>query len=126
MPEGRIYRDAPPRRLEACGHGRVSPHVSTRSASSSPSSPRSPWPIILAVRAAVAALILGSGLWRGLSVTREYATHADSFWQEGAKHVELAFGSLAAAVVVGLPLGVACHRSVALRGATLPVLNIIQ
>ncbi len=42
---------------------------------------------------------------------KEYATHADSFWQDGERHVELAFGSLAAALVVGAPLGVACQRS---------------
>jgi len=57
---------------------------------------------------------------------KEYATHADSFWQDGARHVELAFSSLALAVLVGLPLGIACQRSPTLRGLTLPVLNIIQ
>ncbi len=81
---------------------------------------------ILAAAASIIALILGSGLWSGLSVMKEYATHSDSFWQEGARHVELAFSSLAAAVVIGLPLGIACYRSAALRGVTLPVLNIIQ
>jgi osmoprotectant transport system permease protein len=81
---------------------------------------------ILAVAAAIIALILGSGLWNGLSVMKEYASHSDSFWQEGAKHIELAFSSLAAAVAIGLPLGIACHRLAALRGVTLPVLNIIQ
>ena len=80
----------------------------------------------LASAAAVVGAILGSGCWSGLSVMKEYATHADSFWQDGATHVELAFGSLAAAVLVGAPLGVACRRSAALSGVTMPVLNIIQ
>ena len=80
----------------------------------------------LAVAAAVIAAILGAGGWSGLSVMKEYATHADSFWQDGVRHVELAFASLAAAVLVGAPLGVACQRSKALRGVTLPVLNIVQ
>ncbi len=52
----------------------------------------------LASAAAVVGAILGSGCWSGLSVMKEYATHADSFWEDGARHVELAFGSLAAAV----------------------------
>ncbi|WP_307278196.1 ABC transporter permease [Labrys wisconsinensis] len=81
---------------------------------------------VLAAAAAGLAVLLGSGLWDGLSVMREYASHADSFWQEGGRHVALAFGSLVAAVAVGLPLGIACHRSPSLRGVTLPVLNIIQ
>ncbi|HXZ17922.1 MAG TPA: ABC transporter permease [Roseiarcus sp.] len=80
----------------------------------------------LAIAALVVGAILGSGLWSGLSVMREYATHADSFWQDGERHVELTFGSLAAALIVGAPLGVACQRSPALGSVTLPVLNIIQ
>jgi len=80
----------------------------------------------LAAAALVVGAILGSGLWNGLSVLKEYAAHSDAFWREGATHVELAFSSLAAAVLAGLPLGVACQRSPALRSATLPVLNIIQ
>jgi osmoprotectant transport system permease protein len=82
--------------------------------------------VALAAAAALVGAILSSGLWNGLSVMKEYATHADSFWQDGARHVELAFASLAAAVLVGLPLGVACQRLPALRAATLPLLNIIQ
>ena len=80
----------------------------------------------LGAAAVIVGAILSAGLWNGLSVMREYATHADSFWQDGARHIELAFSSLAAAVLVGLPLGVACQRSPALGGVTLPVLNIIQ
>jgi osmoprotectant transport system permease protein len=80
----------------------------------------------LAAAAAAVAVILGAGLWSGLSVMKEYATHADSFWQEGARHIQLAFASLAAAVIVGAPLGIACQRLPVLRNVTLPVLNIIQ
>jgi osmoprotectant transport system permease protein len=80
----------------------------------------------LAATTVVVGAILGSGLWDGLSVMKEYATHRDSFWQDGGRHIELAFGSLAAALVVGAPLGVACQRSPALGSVTLPVLNIVQ
>jgi osmoprotectant transport system permease protein len=82
--------------------------------------------VILLAVTAVVALILESGLWNDLSVLREYANRADSFWREGATHVGLALGSLAIAIVVGVPLGVLCHRSPAVRAAILYLLNAIQ
>ena len=81
---------------------------------------------MLAGAAVAVFIILGSGHWDGLSILKEYATNSQKFWREGAKHIQLALGSLAAAVVVGLPLGIACHRNATLRAITLPVLNIIQ
>jgi osmoprotectant transport system permease protein len=72
------------------------------------------------------ALILESGLWNDLSVLREYANRADTFWREGATHVGLALGSLAVAVVIGLPLGILCHRTPAVRATILNLLNAIQ
>lgn len=83
----------------------------------------------------IAALVLGalaigallvSGAWDDLSILKEYANRADSFWAEAGRHLVLALGSLAAAVVAGLPLGVLCHRVPALRAAVLNVLNIVQ
>jgi osmoprotectant transport system permease protein len=79
--------------------------------------------------AAVAAgvwLLLALGGWDGLSILKEYTTRADSFWAEAGRHVTLALGSLAAAVIVGIPLGILSHRVDALRGAVLNVLNAIQ
>ncbi|TIT72693.1 MAG: ABC transporter permease, partial [Mesorhizobium sp.] len=61
-----------------------------------------------------------------LSILKEYSSRADSFWAEGSKHITLALGSLAAAVVVGLPLGILCHRVEPLRAGMLNVLNVIQ
>ena len=71
-------------------------------------------------------LLLALGAWDGLSILKEYASRADSFWAEASRHVELALGSLAAAVIIGIPLGVLCHRVGALRDAVLNVLNAIQ
>jgi len=87
-----------------------------------------PWPrlSLLAITFVIAASFLNSGLWDGLSVLKEYAVHADSFWQEAINHVALALTSLGAALIAGLPLGVACHQSSRLRDLTLPVLNIVQ
>ncbi len=80
----------------------------------------------LAATAIVIGLILDSGLWNSLSIMKEYAVRADSFWAAAVAHLELAFGSLAAAAAVGLPLGILCHRVVALRDAVLNVLNLVQ
>jgi osmoprotectant transport system permease protein len=80
----------------------------------------------LVLAALAAGLLLASGAWDGLSILKEYASRADSFWSEAGRHVTLALGSLAAAVVVGLPLGVLCHRVPRLRDAVLNILNIVQ
>jgi osmoprotectant transport system permease protein len=80
----------------------------------------------LAIVAAAIWLLLVLGGWDGLSILKEYANRADSFWAEAGKHVTLALGSLVAAVVVGLPLGILCHRVDKLRDAVLNVLNIVQ
>ncbi|RUW19211.1 MULTISPECIES: ABC transporter permease [unclassified Mesorhizobium] len=88
----------------------------------------SPWARVGVLIAAALAigLLLVSRQWDSLSILKEYANRADSFWAEGAKHITLALGSLAAAVVVGLPLGILCHRVERLRAGVLNVLNIIQ
>ncbi|WP_425515151.1 ABC transporter permease [Microvirga terricola] len=79
-----------------------------------------------AVAAAALALLLVSGAWDGLSLLKEYATRADSFWREARQHVFLALGSLAAAALVGLPLGMVCYRVPRVKAAILQILNIIQ
>lgn len=81
--------------------------------------------ILVAVSAAI-GLMLWLGVWNDLSILREYANRGASFWREAQTHVALAFGSLAAATVVGVPLGILCYRRPALRAAVLNVLNIVQ
>ncbi|MBZ9744370.1 ABC transporter permease [Mesorhizobium sp. CO1-1-7] len=81
---------------------------------------------VLVVAALAICLLLISGRWDSLSILKEYSNRADSFWAEGSKHVTLALGSLLAAVIVGLPLGILCHRVESLRAGVLNVLNIIQ
>jgi osmoprotectant transport system permease protein len=80
----------------------------------------------LVVSLAVAWLALVHGTFDHLSIMREYAVNAARFAHEAARHVSLAGGSLAAALAVGLPLGILCHRLPRLRGAVLGVLNVIQ
>ncbi|WP_439814941.1 ABC transporter permease [Zavarzinia sp. CC-PAN008] len=81
---------------------------------------------VLALVAALAALLLASGAWDGLSVMKEYAVRADRFWAEALAHVVLALGSLAASTLLGVPLGILCHRRATLRAAVLNVLNVVQ
>ncbi|TPJ52858.1 ABC transporter permease [Mesorhizobium sp. B2-7-1] len=88
----------------------------------------SPWArvgVLVLAALAIAALLV-SGNWDSLSILKEYASRADSFWAEASKHVTLALGSLAGAVIVGIPLGILCHRVEKLRAGVLNVLNIIQ
>ena len=82
--------------------------------------------VTLALGIAAFALALGSGVWSGLSILKEYATRADVFWREAGQHLVLAVGSLAAAVVIGLPLGVLIERKKALGAPVLNTLNAIQ
>ena len=81
---------------------------------------------LLAAAAVVAAALLMSGVWDGLSILKEYGSRAETFWLEASRHVVLALGSLAAATFVGLPLGILCHRVEGLRAGVLNALNIIQ
>ncbi|WP_347917745.1 ABC transporter permease [Paracoccus marcusii] len=83
------------------------------------------WLILVGAVVAIGA-ILGSGALDGVSVMREYAARQDIFLREARAHLTLAFGSLALALLIGLPLGVALYQARRLRGPVLSVLNILQ
>ncbi|HYM27507.1 MAG TPA: ABC transporter permease [Steroidobacteraceae bacterium] len=74
----------------------------------------------------VTGLSLAHGTFDHLSVMREYAVNSERFWRELLRHVWLALGSLGAAVLVALPLGILCHRVPRLRPGVLGTLNVIQ
>ncbi len=82
--------------------------------------------LALALGAAAFALALKAGVWSELSILKEYASRSDSFWREAQAHIVLAVGSLVAAALVGLPLGVLLARQPRLRAPSLGVLNAIQ
>lgn len=82
--------------------------------------------VALAVAAAAVAALLVSGAWSHLSLIAEYRNRADVFWREAATHVLLAGGSLVAAAIVGLPLGVLAYQIRAVRDPLINVLNVIQ
>ena len=81
--------------------------------------------ILIAVSAAM-ALLLWSGGWDQLSLLKEYANRAPAFWAEARAHLGLAFGSVAIATLVGVPLGIVCYKVKPLRAGVLNVLNIVQ
>lgn len=82
--------------------------------------------LALIVFVAVTTAAFASGLFDNLSIMREYAVNADRFTREARTHIFLAVGSLGAAILVALPVGVLCHRFRRLRLAVLPALNIVQ
>ncbi|AGT08852.1 ABC transporter permease [Paracoccus aminophilus] len=83
---------------------------------------------VLALLIALGALaaLLVSGAWADLSIMKEYAGRAEAVGREFQTHLFLALGSLIAACVIGLPLGILCARKRGLRDALLPVLSILQ
>ncbi len=82
--------------------------------------------LCLAVALGVAVLALAHGTFDNLSIMREYAVNATRFAREFRQHLWLALGSLAAALLFALPLGVLCHRVPRLRGGVLGALNLVQ
>ncbi len=74
----------------------------------------------------VTAVAFHAGLFDHLSIMREYVGNASRFAREARQHVLLALGSLTAAVIVALPVGILCHRVPRIRAAVLQVLNLIQ
>ncbi len=80
----------------------------------------------LAVAIAIIGGIFASGVLADISVAKEYTNRSQAFWAEMSRHATLALGSMALAFVIGLPIGVICHRVAWLRSALLNSLNILQ
>jgi len=82
--------------------------------------------LFLVLFAALVGAALASGILDHLSVMREYEVNASRFALEARQHVLLALGSVSAAVIVAVPIGILCHRIPRLRAGTLGSLNLIQ
>ncbi len=82
--------------------------------------------VVLVGVCAAAFAALASGHLAQLSVLREYSARQDVFAQQAVRHLALAFGSLLAAVAVGLPVGLMLHRRAGMRPAVLGALNLMQ
>lgn len=81
---------------------------------------------LLAGAVLVGAAVLASGWLAHLSIATEYRARAPAFWRAGRDHLVLAFGSFAAAGLVGLPLGLAIQRGRGWRQPVLGALTLIQ
>jgi osmoprotectant transport system permease protein len=84
-------------------------------------------------RAAAAILVAASwvaaGVWGGLarlSILQEYALQSNVFWGMVATHLTIVGVSLAIAIVIGVPLGIASARLPRLRTVALSVVGLIQ
>lgn len=71
-------------------------------------------------------LLMFYGQLSGLSLLKEYDNRSDVFNDALWQHLGILFGTLVPAVLIGLPVGLLCHRHVRWRGPVLSVLNIIQ
>ncbi len=81
---------------------------------------------LLAAALGLLALLLQSGALSELSIMKEHASRQGAFRDAALRHLGLAFGSLLVAAVIGLPLGILCHRRAGLRRALLPMLSFLQ
>lgn len=81
---------------------------------------------LLIIGACAIGLLLYSGAWHQLSILKEYGKHSAVFWREGRAHILLAFGSLAAATMIGIPIGILCFRVPLVRATILGSLNVLQ
>jgi osmoprotectant transport system permease protein len=82
--------------------------------------------LLLALFLGIAALTLAHGTFDHVSIMREYAVNASAFALAARQHIGLSLGSLAAAFIVALPLGIFCHRVPRLQPGILSALNLIQ
>ncbi|ASR08061.1 ABC transporter permease [Rhizobium leguminosarum bv. viciae] len=87
-----------------------------------------PWMRVAALAAYTALLFisLSSGLLDSLSIMKEFSTRAPQFETEAISHLLLAFGSLAIAIILGLPLGILCFWVPKLRAIVLQGLSLVQ
>ncbi|WP_237763560.1 ABC transporter permease [Falsirhodobacter sp. alg1] len=72
------------------------------------------------------SLLMIGGAWDRISIMQEYGNRSTLFWTEGQRHLVLAFGSFVAALLAGIPLGIACHRIRNLRAPVIDLLTMIQ
>ncbi|MEX5385378.1 ABC transporter permease [Cronobacter muytjensii] len=70
--------------------------------------------------------LLMSGHFDALSLLKEYANRQTVFDDATARHLTLLFSTLLAALIIGLPLGILCHRRPRWQPGLFAALNIIQ
>ncbi len=81
---------------------------------------------ICGAAAAACILLFLSGQLDDLSIMKEYFNRKDRFFDELRVHITLAFASVGAATLVGIPLGIAALKIKKLNAPTFFTLNILQ
>ncbi|EKY3118527.1 ABC transporter permease [Cronobacter turicensis] len=85
------------------------------------------WRWLLQAQIWIAPLwLLLSSHFDALSLLKEYANRQTVFDDAAVRHLTLLFGTLAPALVIGLPLGILCHRRPRWQPGLFAALNIIQ
>lgn len=85
------------------------------------------WRIVLNVQVIIPVIaLIVTGQLSELSLLKEYDNRSDVFNDALWQHLGILFGTLVPAILLGLPLGIICHRSARWQTPILSVLNIIQ
>jgi len=85
------------------------------------------WRILLNVQVGIPVIaLIVTGQLGELSLLKEYDNRSDVFNDALWQHLGILFGTLVPAILLGLPLGIICHRSARWQTPILSVLNIIQ
>lgn len=111
---------APKEAASRAAEGRAS-RASEEPAARAPGGPLVP---VVGLAGLVAAFVWGGA--GSLSLAREFAVRADSFWRLAGGHVALAGAALAAGCVVGMPLGLWASRNARVRAVALAVTGVIE
>lgn len=80
---------------------------------------------VIGLGGGIAAMAM-TGTFDALSIAREYATRRHLFTEALLRHVALVAGSVAPALAIGFPLGLAAARLPRLQGLLFAVLNMLQ
>lgn len=88
---------------------------------------RAPWRWLLNAQLwLLPCWLLVSGALDGLSLLKEYANRQDTFNDALYQHLTLLWGTLLPALLIGVPLGMACWRHPRRQSSVFTALNIIQ
>ena len=81
---------------------------------------------VAAALAACVVALAASGRLDALSLAREYMVRRDAFASELARHCALVLGSVAPALIIGVPLGILAARRPGARGPLFAALNMVE
>ncbi|WP_312316366.1 ABC transporter permease [Atlantibacter hermannii] len=82
--------------------------------------------LLLAQLWVVPLWLLFTGYFNDISLLKEYVNRQDVFNDAFSQHLTLLLSTLAIALLIGVPLGLVCHRYARTQPAVFSVLNVIQ